>query len=202
MYDGYQYNDSLFNLGQFYVSEGIKRNPKRLDMYFGKIYSLGAIGQYDKYLSELLKVIDLSVKSNYEWLWTDDKKLDNPKDFFKGTIQSYCYELFSMNPPKFDVIKSISERMILYFPQEVEYYSNIGSCYAMQNDIKKGLSYFLKAISLNPKDVIVLNNLAYSYEQLKDNNSAIKYYELVIKYGDEQQQTHAKSSIEALKKNK
>lgn len=202
IYGGYQYNDSLFNLGQHYADEGIKRNPKRLDLYFGKIFTLGAIGQYDKYLSEILMVIDLSVKTNYNWIYTDDKKLDNPKDYFKGTIQGYCNELFNLNPPQFKVIKAISEKMILYFPQDVEYYSNIGSCYAMQSDYKKGLDYYLKASKINPKDVIVLNNLAYSYEQLKDFNNAILYYDLVGKYGNADDKNYAKGKIDELKKKK
>jgi tetratricopeptide (TPR) repeat protein len=202
IYGGYQYNDSLFLLGQRYVNEGIKRNPKRLDLYFGKIYTLGAVGKYDEYLKELLKVIDLSIKSNYNWIYTDDKKLDNPKEFFKGIIQGYCNELFNLNPPRFELIKSISQKMITYFPQDVEYYSNIGSCYAMQKDYKKGLEYFLKANKLNPKDVIVLNNIAYSYEQMKDNNNAITYYDLIGKYGNEYDKKFSKQKIDELNSKK
>jgi tetratricopeptide (TPR) repeat protein len=176
IYSGYQYNDSLFQLGQHYINEGIKRNPKRLDLYFGKIHTLGAIGQYDQYLSELLKVIDLAVKTKYDWLWTDDKEFEDSKNHFKGVIQSYCNELFDLDPPQFKIIIPISEKMISYFPQDVENYSNIGSCYARQGDFKKGLEYFNKAIKLNPKDLIVLNNLAYSYEQLREYENAILYY--------------------------
>jgi tetratricopeptide (TPR) repeat protein len=202
IYSGYQYNDSLFNLGQHYVDEGIKRNPRRLDLYFGKVYSWGEIGRFDKYQAELLKVIDLSARINYNWLWSDDKIIEDSKNHFKGVIQSYCNELFNLNPPKFDVIKAISQKMIFYFPQDIEYYSNIGSCYAMQGDYKKGLEYFKKAFSLNSKDIIVLNNLAYSYEQLKDYVNAIKFYNLVIKYGNDDDKKYAKQAVDELSKKK
>lgn len=202
IYGGYLYNDSLFNLGQHYIDEGIKKNPKRLDLYFGKVYSLGEIGQYDKYQIELLMVIDLSSKINYDWLWSDDKKIEDSKNHFKGVIQSYCNELFSLNPPKYNIIAAISQKMIYYFPQEIEFYSNIGSCYATQGDYKKGLEYFNKAFNLNSKDVIVINNLAYSYEQLKDYENAIKFYNLVIIYGNNDDKKYAKQAVDELSKKK
>lgn len=198
IYAGFQYNDSLFQLGQKYVNIGLQKNPKRLDMYFGKLYTLRVAGFYDKFTEELKKVIDIAVKTNFDWLWSEDKKLEDSKNFFKETIQQYCNELFSMQPPLFDVIIEISNKMISHFPNDIEYYSNIGSCYAMQGKFKKGIDFFEKAIKINTKDIIVLNNLAYSFEQIKDYPNAIRYYKMVGEYGNNQDKVFADKKIKEL----
>src|SRR5690349_6446810 len=44
MYNQVVYDDSLFQLAQYYIQQGIERNPNRLDMHFGRLYSLREAG--------------------------------------------------------------------------------------------------------------------------------------------------------------
>jgi Flp pilus assembly protein TadD len=71
----------------------------------------------------------------------------------------------------------------------------------LQKQYDKGLAPLLKAEKLNTKDHIVLSNIAQAYKLKGDKKNAIKYYELTIKYGDEQAVDYAKSQLEELKKN-
>ena len=53
----------------------------------------------------------------------------------------------------------------------------------------------MKAKKINPKDYIVLSNIAQAYKLKGDKNNAIKYYELTVKYGDKQQYNTLKSKL-------
>ena len=70
----------------------------------------------------------------------------------------------------------------------------------LQKQYDKALEPLLKAEKLNPKDYIVLNNIAQAYKLKGDTKNAIKYYELTIKYGDEQAKKYAQGQIDELKK--
>jgi len=58
----------------------------------------------------------------------------------------------------------------------------------------------LKAEKNNPKDAIVLGNIAQGYKLKGNITTAIEYYEKVIKYGDESSIAFARQQIEALRK--
>ncbi len=58
------------------LDKGLKYNPKRLDMYFGKAHVLGEIGKYKEQSKVIIKVLDLSVKYKNNWLWSFDKPFE------------------------------------------------------------------------------------------------------------------------------
>jgi tetratricopeptide (TPR) repeat protein len=70
----------------------------------------------------------------------------------------------------------------------------------LQNQYDKALEQLLKAEKLNPKDYIVLSNIAQAYKLIGDTKNAIKYYKLTIKHGDEQAKQYAKEQIKELEK--
>ena len=70
----------------------------------------------------------------------------------------------------------------------------------LQKQYDKALGPLLKAEKLNPKDYIVLSNIAQAYKLKGDSKNAIKYYELTSKYGDEQAKKYAEGQIDELKK--
>jgi len=55
------------------------------------------------------------------------------------------------------------------------------------------------AEKINPKDFMVLNNLAQAYKLKGNKPNAIKYWELTEKYGDEQAKRQAKESLQTLR---
>ena len=57
----------------------------------------------------------------------------------------------------------------------------------------------MKAEKINPKDFIILNNIAHGYKLKGDLKKAIKYYEKTIEFGDEQAKKSAKQQIDMLK---
>ena len=70
--------------------------------------------------------------------------------------------------------------------------------YLLENKYDDAIKYFKLAEEENPKDAIVLNNLAQAYIRKGDKLNAKKYCELVIKYGDSEEKSRAKEELSKL----
>ncbi|HHC80321.1 MAG TPA: tetratricopeptide repeat protein, partial [Flavobacteriia bacterium] len=97
-------------------------------------------------------------------------------------------------------MKQISETVLKYYPNNVESLSNISVVYLLNGEYDKGLAPLLKAEKINPKDYIVLGNIAQTYKLKGNKKMSIKYYEKMLKYGDGQTKEFAKEQIANLKK--
>jgi len=84
------------------------------------------------------------------------------------------------------------------YPDHIESLSNIGAVYFLLGQYEKALTPFYAAYQLNPKDLVVINNLAETYNELGLNIKAEAYYRLMKKYGDKQDKKYAKAKIKQL----
>jgi tetratricopeptide (TPR) repeat protein len=203
----YIYGDSYFDRGILqsaieYIDRGIKKFPNRLDMRFGKIYMYGQANDYEKFTDEIIQTINYSATNKNKWTWKDSKPLDSPQQFFLSALQDYQVQLYETEKDELlGNMGRIAETVLKYYPDHIESLSNLSVVFMLQKQYDKGLAPLLKAEKLNPKDHIVLSNIAQAYKLKGDKKNAIKYYELTIKYGDEQAVDYAKSQLEELKKN-
>ena len=201
MYGDTYYEPTLLSKGFDWISKGIKKHPNRLDMRFGKIYMFGQLEDYENFTTEIIKTIDYSNENKNKWTWADSKPLDDPKEFMLSSIQNYQLQLYDTENDKLlDNMKRIAETVLKHYPDHVESLSNISIVFMLQKQYDKALEPLLKAEKINPKDYIVLSNLAQAYKLKGDNKNAIKYYELTLKHGDEQSKKYAQGQIDELKK--
>lgn len=201
MYGDTYYKSNLLSKGFDWISKGIKKYPNRLDMRFGKIYMFGQLKDYEKFTTEIINTVDYSNQNKNKWTWADSKPLDDPKEFMLSSIQSYQLQLYNTeNDNLLENMKRIAETILKYYPDHVESLSNISIVFMLQKQYDKALESLLKAEIINPKDYIVLSNIAQAYKLKEDNKNAIKYYELTIKFGDEQAKKYAQGQIDKLKK--
>lgn len=201
LYGDTYYDDNLLKKGFDYIDIGIKKFPNRLDMRFGKIYMYGKIEDYEKFTTEIIKTIDYSQEINNKWTWTDDKPQDNPKDFMLGAIQDYQVQLYNTEKDNLlDNMKQIAEAVLKYYPNHVESLSNLSIVLMLKKQYDKALEPLLKAEQINPKDYIVLSNIAQAYKLKRDYKNSIKYYELTKETDDQELKKYAESQIFELKK--
>ncbi|MBE7442823.1 MAG: tetratricopeptide repeat protein [Flavobacteriales bacterium] len=201
MYGDIHYNPDLLSKGFNWINKGIEKHPNRLDMRFGKIYMFGQIEDYETFTKEIIKTIDYSAINQNEWTWADSKPLDDPKEFMLSSIQNYQLQLYNTeNDDLLDNMKRIAETVLKYYPDHIESLSNLSIVFMLQKQYDKALEPLLKAEKLNPKDYIVLSNIAQAYKLKGDTKNAIKYYELTLKHGDEQAKKYAQGQIDELKK--
>ncbi|GLB52389.1 hypothetical protein NBRC110019_14290 [Neptunitalea chrysea] len=165
------------------IDEGIKLFPNRLDMRFGKTYALKELKRWDELTDVFIETVTYGNKINNDWLWTENKKLESGKENMLAAIQDYISEMFNTGNDKvIDNMRTISLEVLKYYPNHVESLSNIGTTYLIDKEYENALNYFLKAETINPKDAIVLNNIAYSYQLLENNVKAIEYYKKMLPY--------------------
>ncbi|MCX6230106.1 MAG: tetratricopeptide repeat protein [Bacteroidetes bacterium] len=201
MYGNASYNPQLLKKGFDYADKGILKNPSRLDIRFGKIYMYGELKDWKAFTEEIIKTIDYSEINKNKWIWTDNKAVEKPKEFMLSTIQEYQLKLYDTNDDDLlENMKQIAEAVLKYYPDHVESLSDLSIVYLIKKDNNKALEVLLKAEKLAPTDAVVLNNIAETYKRMGTKNNAVKYYNLTIKYGDEEQKTFAKKQIEIMNK--
>ncbi|NOS93267.1 MAG: tetratricopeptide repeat protein [Cyclobacteriaceae bacterium] len=201
LYGDTQYDPDLLSKGFNWINRGIENHPNRLDMRFGKTYMYGQLEDYENFTKEIIKTVHYSATNQNKWTWADNKPVDDPKKFMLSTIQSYQLQHYNTeNDNLLDNMKRIAESVLEHYPDHVESLSNISIVFMLQKQFDKALVPLLRAEKLNPKDYIVLGNIAQAYKLKGDTANALKYYELTLLHGDEQAKKYAKSQIDKLKK--
>ncbi len=194
---------SPYNLNKAlkYANTGIEKFPNRLDIRFGKCYILQQIGDYENFTMEVIKSVEYSQINKNNWLWTENKKQDDGEKFLLESIQSYLKDLYDTEDDNLlpNMIE-IGETTLKYYKKNIKILSTTSVAFLLTKKYEQALEYLLHAEKLNPKDYIVLNNIAQAYLQKGDKVNAIKYLELTEKYGDEQAKKQSRQKINELKK--
>ena len=195
------YNPDKLGKAIKYANTGIDKFPDRLDIRFGKCYMLQQIEDYDNFTKEVIKTVEYSQVNKNNWLWTGNKKQEDGEGFFLEAIQTYLRELYNTEDDKLlpNMIQ-IGESTLKYYKSNVAILSTTSVALMLTKNYDKAIEYLKTAEEINPKDFIVLNNIAQGYKLKGDKANAIRYYELTEKYGDEQAKKQARQNIKDLKK--
>lgn len=184
-----------------YINEGITKFPDRLDMRFGKTYLLGKAENYTEFTKEVITTLNHADKIKNKWKWSDNKPLDDPEEFMLSSVQGYILQLYNTgNDELLENMKQISEKVLEYHPEHIESMTNLSIVLLINEDYNSALEWLKKAENLAPEDFIVLGNIALCYKMLGDTEKAIKYYELEVKYGDDDAKDFANKQLTELKK--
>ncbi len=183
------------------IDEGIKLYPDRLDMRFGKIYALGEVFDWKRFTSEIIKTIEYSAKNDTNWTWTNNEKYDGGEKEFLLDMQTYQLQLYNTgNDNLLKNMREIANTVLKFYPNHIESLSNLSITYLLVGEYDKGIEPLLRAEKINPKDYIVLSNIAKGYKLKGDKKKAIEYYERTVEFGDDSAKEYAKQQIIELKK--
>ncbi len=200
MYKQVSYDDFYTQKAIKWIDKGIERFPNRLDMRFGKIYFLGLLENYEAFTEQIIQTVDYSAINQNQWLWSENCVLEQPKERMLGSIQDYQNDLYATSQDTLLYnMQKIAEAVLKVYPDHIESLSNIGAVYFLLGQYEKALTPLLTAYQLNPKDLVVINNIAEIYNELGLNIKAEAYYRLMMKYGDKQDKKYAKEKIKQLK---
>lgn len=199
LYSQTTYDPKYLKLGFEIIDKGIEKFPDRLDMRFGKIYMLGEANHYDLFTDEIVKSIEYSNKNRNNWLWTTNTKVKEPKSFLLDNIQNYVNDLYNLGNEQAKNIRRIAEASLRVYPDHVVSLSNLAISYILENNYTKALEPLLRAEKQSPNDLIVLGNIAHVYTNLNDNQHAVKYYEKLLEFGDENAREFAAEQLKKLK---
>lgn len=196
-----EYNTEKISKAIAYANIGISKFPDRLDIRFGKCYILQQIGDYENFTKEVIRAVDYSQVNKNNWLWKENKPQKDGENFFLETVQTYLREIYDTEDDQLlPYMIEIGEATLKYYQNSVEILSTTAVALMLTKNYDKAIEYLKHAEKLNPKDFIVLNNIAQGYKLKGDKTNAIKYYKLTAQYGDERAKEQARENIKALEK--
>jgi tetratricopeptide (TPR) repeat protein len=101
-----------------------------------------------------------------------------------STVQSYLKQLYDTDDDHLleNIIK-IGDTVLKHYPNNIEILSTTAVANLLTKHFDKAIAYLKRAEQLDPKDFIVLNNIAKAYDMTGDKSQAINYYELTEKDG-------------------
>lgn len=191
------YDDAEVKKAIRYIDKGISKFPDRLDLRFGKIFLLGETKDYGPFTKDIVAVIGHSAKIKNSWMWKKGKPLDDPEEFMLASVQDYVVTLYNTGDDTLlNNMLEIATAVLQYYPDHVESLSNASIVHMIREEPKKALELLLRAEKLEPKDAVVLGNIAQAYVMSGDKVNALKYYEMVIAFGNEDAKVFAKNQIE------
>lgn len=183
------------------IDEGLSLYPNRLDMRFGKIYALGQVKDWANFTKEIIESINYSKVNSNNWTWTNNKKKEDGKEFFLGSLQDYQLQLYNTEDDKLLTnMRDIANAVLEIYPTHIESLSNLSITYMISKNYAKAIEVLLRAENINPKDGIVLMNLAHGYKMNGDKDKSIQYYMKAIEFVDAESKEYAKKQISELKK--
>lgn len=194
------YDPVLLDSGYRYINRGISLYPDRLDMRFGKIYVLGQAQAWDSFTTNIIRTVEYSRVNKNRWQWAEGKPLKDAERSMLQSVQAYLKQLYDTEDNSLlGKIQQIGEVVFKYYSSNIELLSTVGVTWLLTGQYDKGLQYLKMAEKLNPKDFVVVNNLAYGYKLKGDKKNALKYYQLVYDKGNKEAKEQAAAAIRELK---
>ncbi len=195
------YNEIIMQKGLTKIDQGIDLYPNRLDMRFGKIYSLGQTKDWEFFTKEIIRTIQFSATNNNKWTWTNNKPRKGGEKKFLLDIQDYQLQLYNTGDDSLLLnMRQIATEILKIYPNHIESLTNLSISYLVLNEFDEAIENLLKALEINPRDIVVLSNLAHAYKLNDEKNKSINYYNEIIKYGDKQSIDFAKKQIDEMNK--
>ena len=201
MYSKTVYNDDDLKIAISYLDKALKKNPYRMDIYFGKINSLLSAEKYSeasKAIAEFLKVYD---KNKLNWYWTNNQSFKdnnwNIEDTVIGSLNDYCsmYDFYIAR----DEVKKALDEITKRFPENVIFLNYLSYYYSSAKEYDKAIEILLSAYKIDPNDYIIIGNLASDYEKLENYKEAEKWYTIMSKMDSEEAKSYASQGLNRIR---
>lgn len=199
MYSIIELDDEMVDKAVSKLEEGISKFPDRLDFRFGLAHILYEVERHQEMVNSIGKTVERSKENGNKWTWTLDVEVDDGEGVLMETLQGYFQDLYNQ-PDGTPLAESYVNKVLQYYPQSIEFLNDKAIFAYDRGNIDEALDLFLKIHEMAPKDAVVINNIAYTYQLKKDKANALKFYRLLEKTDDVEYVNLAKKAIDELEK--
>lgn len=156
-----RYDEELIVNGITDTQKALEAFNARLDIHFGIVSIAKQIERWDIVGSQLNKILEDSIKIGNQWTWGPINSMEgDPKEFMIQNVVANTSELFKANTKLADeALESVSETMVKLYPKEIYGYANLGTVCLAKKKYDCAEQYYNQALTIDPKDRIVLGNL-------------------------------------------
>ena len=179
------------------LADGIAKYPDRIDLRLGKITVHLKVGENASVVKEVCSMVEHSVVNDNKWLGTIDKPIETDGvSYMRDCIQDYLSQLVDAE----DLVSAedMVDACVHFYPKDPVFLSDKGVMRFYAGDLKSALDWYLSAYSVSPGDMLVVNNIAYTYEKLGDKQNALKYYRILADSNDAEFSENAKAAVQEL----
>ena len=178
IYSVMEYDNEICNKAFEYIDLGLKYNPKRLDMHFGKAQLYFMLADYSKQAEVIKDIFGLNKKYKDSWLWTNNETIKAAGIGFEESIHEYILKWYNTNNSStYPLMKDIALLYVEQYPSDAVAYNDVGLSAMFMNDLKTAKEYFTRGYELNPSDMLLLGNLARICYNLGEIDTAKKYFD-------------------------
>lgn len=160
------FDDACFGESQKVLEEVIAKYPNVLLYRLIKVSSLVAYEKEypDMALMEINNLLSLQSSKHPVWIH-EGEKVD--EEDFAASIQEFCASFFTIgSESSYEAFRSVSETLNKMYPKNENFLDNLGSYWLVaQKNPKKAISYYDKALKLNPKDATAIKNKQIAQKQ-------------------------------------
>lgn len=194
------FDDELFGKATQAIDKAIELNQNRLDF---RIYKLSALLDYeadspDMALAGLKGLIDYDGHNHPTWEYPG---FVSDETLFPAVMQDCCFAFYQIGTPaSYEAFKELSEKMLTYYPNALEYMTNIGSYYLVyKKDSKNALKMYNKVLKKRPDDYATIKNCVLLARKDKNTKLEKKYLPMLIRVTpDETEKASAQARLSSL----
>lgn len=182
------------------LQEATGKWPDRLDIWCGLSWMYQEGGDFDNEFGTLQKMVAYVREHPTGLKWLKGEPLTEPADkFVPEKLHSYAtYYEKKENPEDDKRMLKIAMFSAEQFPNHPYAFNDVAVYYSINKDYPKTREWLEKAHQADPKDGLVIYNLAYVSEKMGDKSAAKKWYEENLKV--EPDGDHAEKVKQALAK--
>ncbi len=157
-------------------------------------------GRADDQLETLTKMIAAAKAAPDKLLWLKGEPLSEPADVFvPEKLHSYgIYYVRKENEDDDERFAKIAHLAAKHYPEHPYAYNDIALYHSVKKNQPETRKYLELALQKNPKDTLVLMNLAETCLKMKDNAKARECYRFVIRLNSNPE--HTAGATKALRK--
>lgn len=194
------FDDELFGKSSQAIDKAIELNQNRLDF---RLYKLSTLLDYeadspDMALAGMKGLIDYDGHNHPVWEYPG---FVSDESLFPAVMQDCCLAFYKIGTPaSFEAFKELSEKMLTYYPNALEYMTNIGSYYLVyKKDSKNALKTYNKVLKKRPDDYATIKNCVLLARKDKNVKLEKKYLPMLIRVTtDETEKASAQARLSAL----
>ena len=195
------YDDEMYGVASQALDKAIRLRPDDISLRFTKIASLLAYEKEspDMATQSLRSLIDYHCTSHPSWKYGEEAFSDED---FRTAMKDYCFILFrTASEVSLESFKSVSEKLLSYYPKDADFLNNIGSYYMVaKKDYKTALKYYAKTLKLDSDNYGAIKNCVLATRKLGNAKQEKKYLQMLVRVSpDEIERNAAQIRMESLK---
>lgn len=165
-----------------YWKRAIRLDPRRLDLRFNLARLYQSLGDFENQYAVLAQAVQYSEKNRKKMGWDQGEELpEAPSELFPEVLQECAVHYFDLKtPPGDEKAFRLMRLSITYFPKHPYAYNSIAVYFFNKGDLPHALKYFLIANRKDPRDSLILGNIACLMEGMGKKDEAGIFWRKVL----------------------